>query len=180
MTFPARPALVALLVAAGCAAAPVASTPTIARAPAVAANALACLSASADIDGLLIGEATNATLVIVFASWCEHCHDALAHIDALRARHPSLRILGVNYRGHEEYDHLGNAAAVRTFVSNHAPWLRVVPADDELFAALGKPSKIPTMFIYDRNGAMVEGFDRSVRETPSIDELEATIRRAGE
>jgi len=84
----------------------------------------------------------------------------------------------VNYRGHEEYDHRGNSIAVRAF-ADRTPWLRVVPIDDAVFMALGSPAQIPTMYIFDRTGALVETYDRHVRKPPSRDELVAALARLG-
>lgn len=146
----------------------------------VATSALQQAEDTVALDGEPIGHSdAHAVIVIAFASWCEHCHDELAILDHLRASHHSLRILGLNYKGHEEYDHLGGATEVRRYVAEHAPWLRVVPAEDALFAAFGAPSKIPTMYVYDASGALVATFDRSRREQPDERELEALLTRLG-
>ncbi len=141
---------------------------------------LTMLEASADLDGAIVGTTeARATVVFVFASWCEHCHHELAILDALRPRHAAMRVLGVNYRGHEEYDHRGSSVAVRRYVAQHAPWMRVVPADDALFATLGRPAKVPTMFIYDRAGVLVATYDRRDRALPGAAELAAILNRLG-
>jgi len=141
---------------------------------------LAQLEAARDLDGVVVGKsAARATVIFVFASWCGNCHHELAVLDQLRPGHAGMRVLGVNYRGHEEYDGRGNAAAVRRYVAANAPWLRVVPADERLFDVLGRPPKIPTMFIYDRNGMLVETYDRRDRTLPDAAELRDLLRRIG-
>jgi thiol-disulfide isomerase/thioredoxin len=115
----------------------------------------------------------------VFASWCEHCRTELDVIAKLRAQHPALRVLGANYKGHEEYDHRGSASAVRAYVAANAPWLRVVPIDDAVFAVLGRPPTVPTMFVYDHAGALIGTFDRRERTMPDAAELDALLRRLG-
>ena len=143
-------------------------------------SALVQLEATPDLDGATVGHTdAHATIVIAFASWCPHCHDELAILDRLRAAHPHLRILGLNYKGHEEYDHLGGAQEVRRYRAEHAPWLRVVPVDDAIYVAFGSPSKIPTMYVYDAHGALIQTFDRAVREQPGERELEALLARLG-
>jgi len=153
---------VAAWVATGCVVepAPVVSPrpgpPRSSAALAIAPDALDQLERSATLDGDRVndvapGAAAPATIVIVFASWCVHCRDELAAIDQLRALHPGLRTLGVNYRAHEEYDNRGDAERVRAYVGDHAPWLVVVPVDDAVFAALGRPPKVPTLFVYDHD-----------------------------
>ena len=141
-------------------------------------SALASAEASVDLDGKPIGHEAVPTLVVVFASWCPHCHEELAIIDQLRTHH-HVRILGLNYKGHEEYDHRGGAVEVRRYIAEHAAWLRVVPADDALFTTFGSPPKIPTMYLYDAHGAPVETFDRAARAQPSSAELEAALVKAG-
>jgi thiol-disulfide isomerase/thioredoxin len=116
---------------------------------------------------------------VVFASWCGHCKAELDVIAQVRANHGKTRVLGVNYRGHEEYDGRGNAAAVRRYVSTNVPWLRVVPAEDRLFAALGRPPKVPTIYVYDRTGTLVSRFDRRARSLPDASELDALLTRLG-
>ncbi len=140
---------------------------------------LAKLEASIDSDGKPVGTSDGATLVIVFASWCDHCHKELDILAKLRPAHPGLRVLGVNFRGHEEYKDRGNAEAVQKYVALHAPWLRVVPADDALFTALGSPPKIPTLYVFDRAGTLVQIYSRTERAMPDADELRELFRRIG-
>jgi len=140
---------------------------------------LARIEASTDLDGTVVGTTEGPTLVIVFASWCEHCHKELAEIETLRAAHPTLRVLGLNYRGHEEYDGRGNAAAVRRYITEHAPWLRVVPADDTLFDLLGRPPVVPTLYLYDRAHDLVASYSRRERAMPDAGELGDLLLRLG-
>lgn len=141
---------------------------------------LGMIEASADLDGGVIGKTeAHATVVVVFASWCEHCHRELEILAQLRPTHAAMRVLGVNYRGHEEYDHRGNSVAVRKYVAAHAPWMRVVPADDRLFESLGSPPKVPTILIYDRDGKLVTTYDRRERPEPEAGELEALLHELG-
>ncbi|HTJ41245.1 MAG TPA: TlpA disulfide reductase family protein [Kofleriaceae bacterium] len=159
--------------------------PAQAPAPAPPRDVLQDVLASPDLDGRAIaeagppGDAPRATVLIVFASWCVHCHEEIATLDALRARHPGLRVIGVNYRGHEEYDARGNAEAVRNYVRDFAPWMRVVPAGEPLFTELGRPPKVPTIYVYDARGALVQIYDRQYREAPGAGELDQLFDRLG-
>jgi len=149
-------------------------------APAASAGALSLLEASTDLDGtVVVASDARATIAVVFASWCGHCRHELDLLAGMRAAHPGARILGVNYRGHEEYAERGSPEAVRSYVAEHAPWLRVVPAGEPLFSALGRPPKIPFIVIYDRSGKPVAHYDRLERPPPSADELAAVLRALG-
>ena len=177
--------MIAIALLAACGAAParaVHSSPSSAATDGVssAATALPALERSVDLDGAVLGGSdAAATLVISCASWCEHCHDELRVLAGVRAAHPTVRILGLNYRGHEAYDHRGNADAVRAYVAAHAPWLRVIPADDALFAAFGAPPRIPTMFVYDRAGHLAATYDVRTRKPPDAAELETLLAHLG-
>ena len=140
---------------------------------------LTIIEASPDLDGRVIGESTaRATIIVLMASWCGHCKVLLRQLADLRARHPAVRILGVNYKGHEEYDNRGNAEALRTYLAP-MPWLRVVPAGEPLFDALGRPPFVPAVWVYDAGGNLVELYDRRHREPPSADDIEALLVRLG-
>ncbi|MDB4959052.1 MAG: alkyl hydroperoxide reductase/thiol specific antioxidant/Mal allergen [Myxococcales bacterium] len=164
-----RALTVAVVLLTGCASAePIRLTPPAPR-------ALSSIEAHADLDGAVVGASEQPTIVIVFASWCEHCRDELAVLESMRGS--DVRIVGVNYKGHEEYDARGSSAAVRAFVHDHASWLRVVPIDDDVFSALGRPPLIPTMFVYDRHRALIETFDRRTRRPPTKAELETLLAK---
>lgn len=140
-------------------------------------GALVLIEASPDLDHRVVGRSdAPATIAIVFASWCVHCRGEFEVIARVRAAHPTSRVLGINYRGHEEYAGRGSDPAVRAYVAAHAPWLRVVPAGEALFQALGRPPKVPTIYIYDRAGALVARYDRRDRPLPGEDELAAVLR----
>ena len=72
---------------------------------------------------------------------------------AVSRRH---RQLGLNFRGHEEYEQRGDAAAVRGFVADVAPWLRVVPVDGPLCTALGV--RVPIGIAFDFNNVPLDIF----------------------
>ena len=168
-------ALVVAVIAAGCAAQPVAPQATPSTTPASAApSTLAQLEASRDLDGNLVGASSVPTVVIVMASWCRACREELALFDQLRSAHPHVRWLAVNYKQHEEYDRRGNASAIAA-LAHEVPWLRVVPAEEALYIAIGRPTKIPTVLVF-RDRALVARFDRSERAAPSQDELDALLR----
>ena len=139
---------------------------------------LSIIEASPDLDGKLVGPSNaRATVVVLMASWCGHCRARLADLAALREKHPFARVLGVNYKGHEEYDNRGNAAQLRAFITEHVPWLRVVPAGEPLFDALGRPGFVPAMWVYSARGELVQFYDP--HEPPTPDQIEALLVRLG-
>jgi thiol-disulfide isomerase/thioredoxin len=147
--------------------------------PPLPPSVLGSVEASRDLDGAVVGASpVAATIVISFASWCVHCHEELRVLAAIRAEHPALRILGLNFMGHEVYAGRGSARAVRAYVARFAPWLRVVPADKPLFDLFGHPPTVPTMFVFDRAGTLVETFARE-RAKPSADELSELLQSLG-
>jgi thiol-disulfide isomerase/thioredoxin len=136
---------------------------------------LARLEASLDLDRVAIGTARTPTVVILLASWCAHCRAEIAVFEAVCRQHPHVRWLGLNYKAHEEYDQRGNSASIRA-LADETPWLRIAPAGDELFAAFGSPPKVPTIFVYDSRGKLVETFDRRDRPAPREQELDDLLR----
>jgi thiol-disulfide isomerase/thioredoxin len=154
---------------------PVTSAKPPAAAPVVETTPLAKLEASRDLDNTVVGAARTPTVIMLLASWCPHCRDELLVFDTLRKAHPHVRWLGLNYKPHEEYDNRGNAEAVRALAVD-TPWLRIVPADDALFDAFGAPPKVPTIFVYDSKGTLVETFDRRDRPVPREQELDDLLR----
>jgi len=144
------------------------------------ASPLAIIEASTDLDGRVVGRSNaRATIVVLMASWCGHCRAQLDQLAQLRDRHPFARVLGVNYKGHEEYDNRGNPRQLRAYVGEHVPWLRVVPAGEQLFGALGRPPFVPAVWVYGARGELVAFYDRRERAPPTVEEIEALLARLG-
>ncbi|WP_428265462.1 TlpA family protein disulfide reductase [Haliangium sp.] len=135
--------------------------------------------AARDLDGRPVGPAgpgQDATVVVVFASWCGPCRRELAMLDELRHETPRVRIIGVN--AFEDWGDMSDQNRLRAFLAHDAPWLQVVPNDDAVLAALGRPTKIPTLFVFDRGGRLVVSYLRARRRPPDKRELRAGIDRA--
>lgn len=135
------------------------------------------LVSARDLDGAVVGETPDrATIAIVFASWCGYCRaEIVDELSTVRAHHDDVRIVGVNFRRHEEYDRRGDSAAVRAFVAETAPWLQVVPGDEAMFRAFGSPTYIPQVYVFDAHGALVKIYDRDQRDPPTARELDGLI-----
>ena len=136
------------------------------------------LASARDLDGRTVGTAPGrATIAVVFASWCGHCRHQIAQLAEVIDGRDDVRVLGVNFLHHEEYDHRGDSAAVRAYVAESAPWLQVVPAGEDLWRALGSPSKVPTLFVYDAAGTLQAIYDRRRGELPTTSDLVALLER---
>ncbi len=147
------------------------------RIPPPAPGALAIVEGAHDLAGHPIGASSaGPTIVVLIASWCEHCAAEIAALETVRGRHPDLRVIGVSYGAHENYDHRGNPEALARYATAH-PWLPIVVADDAMFAALGAPPMIPTVLVFDHAGSLVAQFDRRTHREPSAAELEAALDR---
>lgn len=133
------------------------------------------LAAAPDVRGAPVGDDRRPTVVVVFASWCGHCRHELDELSWLMGQRDDFRVVGINFRHHEEYDDRGSAEAVDAFVRDHAPWLRVVPAGGELWTALGGPPKVPSVFLYAPDGRLAQSWDRRVRAAPDARELGAAL-----
>ena len=134
--------------------------------------------AAKDLDGETVGQqdGVEATAVVMFASWCQPCRKELAMLGELRRDRPGLRVIGVNY--YEEFEDRSDEERLRGFLAGSAPWLQVVRADKALFTALGRPSKIPTVFLFDGEGGLMERYLRAERAPPTREELEKALARA--
>jgi hypothetical protein len=60
-------------------------------------------------------------------------------------------------------------------VAANAPWLTVVRTDAAMLRDLGGVAKIPSLFVYDGAGRLVERYKRDQRAPPTLAELRAAI-----
>ncbi len=128
-----------------------------------------------DLNGSTVGPsgAGQVTAVLVFASWCRPCRNEIAMLGNLIQEEPRLRVIGVNY--YEEQNDNSDEDRLRSFVTEKAPWLQVVRADEKLMDGLGRPSKVPTVFLFDGRGRLMKAFLRSRRKPATKEELKASI-----
>ena len=132
--------------------------------------------ASVDLRGHTVGPAegeTAATVVIVFASWCNPCRQELRMLGKMRSEQPRMRVVGVN--AYEEYANRSDMVRLQSFLDAEAPWLQVVPANQELMASLGTPQKVPSMFVYRRDGTLAQSFLRALGPPPDEAQLRALL-----
>ncbi|MDA0653469.1 MAG: TlpA disulfide reductase family protein [Proteobacteria bacterium] len=119
-------------------------------------------------------------LVSFFASWCPPCHTEFQHLrDAYAAYHKDgLRIVAVNY-----FEDLGGfsdgGVGLDRFLERHTPWHSVVMGNDSVSKLFADVTRIPTVFIFDRQGRLALHFIhrwKSVRTNLTMDELHAALR----
>lgn len=133
------------------------------------------------VDGLALDQMIvpgRASVFIVFATWCEYCREELAMLGELRARYPDVQIIGLN--AYETWGERSDAERMHAYLAEHAPWLTVAEADDALLADLGGVPKIPSLFVFDGRGALVQAFRRhEIAHPPTEDELVRALSAAG-
>jgi thiol-disulfide isomerase/thioredoxin len=149
-----------------------------ARTPADLDRGFEAVLASVDLDGQRVGQVPDkeVTALVVFASWCGPCRAELAVLGELSQDEPRLRVIGINYLAYEEYADRSDDRTLRAFLAENAPWLQVVRAGDELMDALGRPQKVPSLFLFDRSGRLMRAYLRARRRPPTKEELGAGIR----
>lgn len=124
-----------------------------------------------DMRGQVMGQEASAklTAVVIFATWCRYCRQEIALLRELSRTDARLRLIGVNY--YEKDD----GARLRTYLRERAPGLRVVRADTGLWTALGRPTHIPTLYLFDGAGRLVAAYLPPHQRTPTMDELRAQV-----
>lgn len=165
---------VTALLATACAGSNASTKPTV-----PAESGYASVLTAVDMKGARVGPLPadkQATLMVVFASWCGPCRHELATLGELRTKQPKLRIIGLN--AYEEWSNRSNIDRLKKFLGESAPWLRVVRADQKMLKRFGGVQKVPTVFVYDGQGRLVSEFRRSMRAPPTLDELEAVVTKA--
>jgi thiol-disulfide isomerase/thioredoxin len=173
-----RPVALALLaaLAVACGPAPVAPSPS----PRASAGhpTWRALRAATDLDGRPVAAHVPdgaPLVVVVFASWCSHCRRELAILDELRRLEPGVAIVGLNY--YEAWGERSDEAQLRAYVGANAPWLPVVRGTPAMIADLGGVPKIPSVFVFDGGGELVQRWKRNETTPPTLDELRAALAR---
>ncbi|MBI3194365.1 MAG: TlpA family protein disulfide reductase [Ignavibacteriae bacterium] len=95
------------------------------------------------------------TLVNFWATWCGPCKMELPDLIALSKEYAdrNVRFIGISTdRGSDVVED------VRTFVQKSGITYQIVIANDEIESAYGNVNAIPTTFIVDENGKIVDSF----------------------
>lgn len=119
-------------------------------------------------------------LVSFFASWCPPCNLEFRHLrDAHAAYHKQgLRIVAINY--FEDLAGFADGGArLDRFITRHAPWYSVVKGNDALAKKFADVTRIPTVFIFDRQGKQALHFIhrwKARKSNLTMDELHKALR----
>jgi peroxiredoxin len=114
----------------------------------------------------------NSVLVIeFFATWCGGCKESIPHLLNLNKQYGSkgLQILGLDIGQGDD------AAALRQFVAKRKINFPVAMADEDLVYDSYAVRMIPTIFVINKKGILVDRFTGYTAKTER--DLESTIRK---
>lgn len=117
-------------------------------------------------------------VVAFFASWCPPCNPEFDHLNAVRRAYPEdqVQILAVNI--FESFGGLGNEQRLNRFLKRKNPQFVTLGNGESVSEAFGKVERIPTVFVFDRDGRTAFSFVHARGATKThttADELAQTI-----
>ena len=108
---------------------------------------------------LLMGERIDAqtfrdkvVIVTFFASWCQPCREEFGHLRQIHQAYHGrgVEIIAVNY--FEDFDNLSDGARLQAYLKITEPPFTVVKGNDAASQQFGDITRIPTLFVFDRQG----------------------------
>lgn len=117
-------------------------------------------------------------IVTFFATWCIPCRVELKHLNTLYQRYQmhGLEVVAVNY--FEDFDGLSNDQKLQRYLKRFPLQFPVIRGTDSLSDQFGKITRIPTLFVFDRQQKRVFRFfnQRGGSQTAmSLRELEQAV-----
>lgn len=93
-------------------------------------------------------------LVAFFASWCPPCKHEFPHLNTIQEAYgdESFRVVAVNV--FETFDGLSTPAKLDAFLDQTAPVFPILRGNAETRRVFGNLDRIPTMFLFDREGGL--------------------------
>ncbi|MGI9452396.1 MAG: TlpA disulfide reductase family protein [Geminicoccaceae bacterium] len=91
-------------------------------------------------------------LVAFFASWCPPCKHEFPHLNTVQQayREAGLRVVAINV--FETFDGLSTPAKLELFLDDVDPVFPILKGDTETRRVFGNLDRIPTMFLFARDG----------------------------
>ncbi len=91
-------------------------------------------------------------LVAFFASWCPPCKHEFPHLNTVQKAYADkgFRVIAVNV--FETHDGLSTSAKLEAFLDDVTPIFPILKGDAETRRVFGNLDRIPTMFLFDREG----------------------------
>ncbi len=123
--------------------------------------------------------AGQVVIVTFFASWCPPCHAEFDHLNRIEAAYGDrgLRIVAVNL--FEQYIKDGGAR-LEAFLDKKAPRFFLLEGDETVAARFDDVARIPTLFVFGRDGQALMGFVHARGATKThatYDEIAAAVER---
>ena len=140
------------------------------------------LARLAPIDGPRIREGELDGKVVVvsfFASWCPPCRVEFEQLKQLHAAYAGRGLAVVVVNLFEDWGGDGGVRLVRYLAAQDPPFA-VVKGSEIAAAAFGNVRRIPTLFIFGRDGRQATRFVHqpgAAKPPPGLAELDAAIRR---
>ncbi len=131
------------------------------EARALAANARAIMQALPHLNGPRVTDATfNGKVLIVtfFASWCPPCRQEFADLRDiyLQYREAGLEVVAINL--FEDFDNFSDDERLAAFLRLTQPPFTVVKGNDAISQQFGTIRRIPSLFVFDRQGRRILAF----------------------
>jgi cytochrome c biogenesis protein CcmG/thiol:disulfide interchange protein DsbE len=117
-------------------------------------------------------------VVTFFASWCPPCVEEFRHLKAIHDTYPAGAVTIVAINLLEDWGGLSNTGRLARFLDRAAPPFTVLRGTEAVSRRFGGIDRIPTLFVFDRQGNQAYHFIHRVnarKMNVTADELRAVI-----